>query len=84
MAYLLANPRLAFLEDYAMEWKEHLAWFAPVLLTAVASVIGRDRTGLLEETKIRRAMLVLLIIAFVAACISGLMGALVAKIAPVR
>lgn len=24
-----------------MEWKEHIAWFAPITLTAAAALVGR-------------------------------------------
>src|SRR5258708_2564609 len=33
---LLASPNTADWHNFAMEWKEHVAWFAPFLATAVA------------------------------------------------
>ncbi len=84
MAYLLSNPRLAFWEDYGLEWKEHLAWFAPILITAVTFIIIRYREQLFNKKNILKATLVFLSIAFIAAAISGILGALVTRIAPVR
>ena len=84
MAYLLVHPHLAFWEDYGMEWKEHIGWFVPILTTAVAYILMRYGDRLKEETKIRNALIILLLIAFVLSGISGLLGALVSKIAPVR
>ncbi len=84
MAYLLSKPGLGFWEDYGMEWKEHLAWFAPILLTAAAFIFNRYRRRLFEEPRIRKALMVFLILAFAASAVSGLVGALVTKIAPVR
>jgi hypothetical protein len=84
MAYLLANPHLAFWEDYCMEWKEHIGWFVPILTTAVAFILMRYGDKLKDDLKIRDALIVLLLIAFVLSGISGLLGALVSKIAPVR
>lgn len=84
MAHLLANPRLAFWEDYGIEWKEHLAWFAPILMTAATFIIIRYREKLFDKKNILKAAMVFLSIAFIAAAISGILGALVTKIAPVR
>ncbi len=83
-AFLTAHPHLAFWEDYGMEWKEHLGWFAPLLLTAVFAILSQYRSRLLEQPNILRAVRIFISLAFVAAAISGLVGALVTKIAPVR
>lgn len=84
MAYLLSNPHLAFWEDYGLEWKEHLAWFAPILMTAATFIIIRYREKLFNKKNILRAVTVFLFMAFIAAAIAGILGALVTKIAPVR
>jgi len=84
MAYLLSNPRLAFWEDYGLEWKEHLAWFAPILMTAATFIIIRYREKVLDKKNILKAAMVFLSIAFIAVAIAGILGALVTKIAPVR
>ena len=38
---LLSSPRTADWHEFGMEWKEHIAWFAPILATAVAFVVTR-------------------------------------------
>lgn len=84
LAYLIADPRLAGWEEYGMEWKEHLAWFVPVLTTVVAYVVSHYGITLFDKKKIRNALIVFLIIAFAAGAIAGLIGALVTKVAPVH
>ena len=83
-AYLLAHPNLAAWEEVAMEWKEHAGWVVPILATTVAFLVMYYNTRLLEEPKIRRAIFVLLGIAFVVAALCGMLGALINKLAPVR
>jgi hypothetical protein len=39
-AYLLAEPQRAGWHTFGMEWKEHVAWLAPILATAVLYVIS--------------------------------------------
>ncbi|HEX9444043.1 MAG TPA: hypothetical protein VGA73_07975 [Candidatus Binatia bacterium] len=82
-AYLLSQPELAEWND-AMEWKQQLAWFAPILATAAAYVVVRYGPRLAHEPKIRRALIVLLTIAFLAAATAGGIGAFINKIVPLR
>ena len=82
-SYLKANPDLAFWHVFGMEWKEHIAWFAPLLATAVAFVVWRYGEHLAHESRLRQALIVLYVLAFAAAGIAGLLGALVTKAAPV-
>jgi hypothetical protein len=81
---LLANPNLAGWHNFGMEWKEHIAWIAPMLATAVAYIIIRYGLRLANMPKVRQAVLALFIIAFAAAGIAGLFGALITKAAPVH
>lgn len=85
-SFLLANSNLAFWEDVGMEWKEHLGWIVPILATAVAYVVTTYGARLTEEQNkgIRNSLMALLTIAFIAACVSGLLGALITMLAPVR
>jgi len=83
-AYLYSNPNLSFWEDYGMEWKEHFGWFIPILLTTVSFIFTRFGTRAVYDTKIFRAIMTFLLIAFTATVVSGIIGALVTKIAPVR
>jgi hypothetical protein len=81
---LLANPNLAGWHNFGMEWKEHIAWMAPILATAVAYIVIRYGLRLANMPKVRHAVLTLFIIAFAAAGIAGLFGALITKAAPVH
>lgn len=81
---LVSNPALAEWHTFAMEWKEHVAWFAPILATAVAFVVVRYGLKIANQDQIRRALLTLFVFAFCAAGIAGLFGALITKAAPVH
>ena len=81
---LLAKPETAEWHKFGMEWKEHVAWLAPILATAVAYVVVRYGTKLAQERKIRNAALVLFIVAFGAAAAAGVLGAFINKVAATR
>jgi len=66
-----------------MEWKEHVAWFAPFLATAVAFAVVYYGVQLVRRGDIRRAAIVFFVLAFAAAGVAGLFGALITKAAPV-
>lgn len=70
--------------DIGMEWKEHLAWFAPICLTAVAYVFLQYRMELRRHAGLRNAMIGLVALAFFAAGTAGFFGAMLNKNAPVR
>ena len=82
--FLLANPKLAEWHNFGMEWKEHVAWFAPILATAVAWVVYRYGGRLTENPKMRWALMVLFAIAFGTAAVAGLLGAFITKAAPLH
>jgi hypothetical protein len=80
---LLSSDTTAAWHTFAMEWKEHIAWFAPFLATAVAFIVvyyGRD---LIRRPEFRWPLIVLFTLAFMAAAIAGLFGAFITKAAPV-
>jgi hypothetical protein len=81
-AYLLAHPNLAVWHDFAMEWKEHVGWLAPILATAVAVMALRHRDVLTGEWRVRRLVVGLFSLAFVAALIAAALGAAINKVAP--
>ena len=83
-SFLLANPNLAGWHNFGMEWKEHIAWIAPILATAVAYVVIRYGLRLANMPKVRQALLTIFIVAFAAAGVAGLFGALITKAAPVH
>jgi hypothetical protein len=82
--HLLADENLAGWHTFAMEWKEHVAWFAPILATAVAFVVVRYGVSLSRSETIRKAALVVFTLAFLAAAIAGAYGAFITKAAPVH
>jgi uncharacterized membrane protein len=67
-----------------MEWKEHIAWLAPILATAVAAIVTRHGRLLLQRPELRRIVLFLFSTAFLCAATAGLLGALINKAAPTR
>ena len=80
---ILADAHKAAWHTFGMEWKEHVAWLAPILATVVAVLVTRYREELSEREDLRRAALVLFVLAFVAAAIPGLFGAFINKVAPI-
>lgn len=78
---LLADPRTAGWHTLGMEWKEHVAWFAPILMTAVAWVLLRYRGA--EHRKLRVTMAAFAVAALLAIGIATGLGALIDKQAPV-
>ena len=83
-SFLLANPSLAEWHNFGMEWKEHVAWFAPILATVVAFVVLRYGKRLAEMPFLRKTLIVTFILAFGAATVAGLLGALITKAAPIH
>lgn len=82
--FLLDNPNLAAWHTFGMEWKEHVAWFSPILATVVAFIVWRYRDQLAENSYLRNRLLILFTIAFAAAGIAGAFGAFITKAAPVH
>jgi heme A synthase len=70
--------------EFGMEWKEHIAWIAPMLATSAAIVIGVYRRRLADEPRIRRIAITMFVMAFVVAAVAGVLGALITKVAPVK
>ncbi len=81
---LLSDPRTADWHEFGMEWKEHIAWLAPILATAVAVLVTKYPDRVRNDMLARRALLALFSLAFFTAMVAGLMGALINKAAPVR
>jgi hypothetical protein len=81
---LLSNPLTADWHEIGMEWKEHIAWFAPIALTAVAFIHARYGSCLHAMKALRSALFGLIALAFVSASVAGFFGAMLNKHAPVR
>ena len=80
---LVANPKTVDWHEFGMEWKEHIAWLAPVLATAVAFAVTYYGTDLIKHQNVRKALMVFFTLAVVLAGIAGLFGALITKVQPV-
>lgn len=81
---LIPAKKTAIWHQLGMEWKEHVAWITPMLATAVAFVVVRYRRQLQYEPAIRRALLLLFVVAFLAAGVAGAFGAFINKVAPIH
>lgn len=81
---ILANDATKAWHTFGMEWKEHVAWFAPILTTAVAFVVAYYGPQLVKDSKLRKALIWLFILGFSAAGIAGMFGAFINKVAPIR
>jgi hypothetical protein len=81
---LMSNTATSGWHDIGMEWKEHVAWFAPLCLTAVAYLFARSGPQLAAQPRLRNALFGLLAFAFFSTCVAGFFGAMLNKFAPVR
>jgi len=82
--FLLANPRTADWHEFGMEWKEHIAWMAPILATSVAFLVTNFYRRIAGDSFLRKSILLLYTLAFFAASTAGILGALINKAAPLR
>ncbi|HET9589019.1 MAG TPA: hypothetical protein VFO91_09550 [Anaerolineales bacterium] len=83
-SFLRASETLSSLHTFGMEWKEHIAWFAPILATVVAYLVMRYGPELAKKSQLRRIVIVLFVISFAAAGIAGVLGGLITQAAPIR
>jgi hypothetical protein len=80
---LLSHPDTQWLHSVGMEWKEHVSWLAPMILTMVAYIYTTYGAGLSQHTGLRRAFLTFTLAAFAAAGVSGIFGKALNNYAPV-
>ena len=69
--------------EFGMEWKEHVAWGAPLLATSAFLLVLYYGPRIMGRPWLRTAIIVLLVGAFAAAAIGGVYGAFLNKIAPI-
>jgi hypothetical protein len=67
-----------------MEWKEHVAWLAPISITMAAAVFVRYGRGIRNHPRLRNTVLCFVLVSFLAAGIAGFFGAMLNKYAPVK
>ena len=83
-SFLLADPDKDLWHKFGMEWKEHIAWAAPILATAVAFVVSYYGGRLARDEKLRWLTMVTFVAAFLTAAVAGIFGAFINKAAPIR
>lgn len=81
---LLASESTAYLHKFGMEWKEHVAFLAPMAATVVAFAMQYYGALLVKKTEIRRWLIVFFTIAFATAAVAGGLGAIITRAAPIH
>lgn len=81
---LMSSPATIGWHSLGMEWKEHVAWFAPISITMVAFVFIRYGHDLRNHRQLRSGVLIFGLASLVAAGIAGFFGAEIENYAPVR
>lgn len=82
--FLMAHPDTMGWHSLGMEWKEHVAWLAPISITMVAFVFIKYGRDLKHHGQLRAAVLIFALASFVSARIAGFFGAMIDKYAPVQ
>jgi hypothetical protein len=82
--FLEANAATSGWHSLGMEWKEHVAWFAPISITMAAFVVIRFGADLNNHKQLRAAVMAFVVTSFVAAGVAGFFGAMINKAAPVE
>jgi hypothetical protein len=83
-ALLTAHPTTAGWHSLGMEWKEHVAWIAPMAATMVAFVLLKHRAAWNAHRQVRATVLGFAAAALLAAAVAGGWGAMINKKAPVQ
>jgi hypothetical protein len=81
---LKSSPTTIGWHSLGMEWKEHVAWLAPISITMVAFIFTRYGRELKNHRQLRSAVLLFTVVSFVAAGIAGFSGAMINKYAPTQ
>jgi hypothetical protein len=81
---LMSSPTTIGWHSLGMEWKEHVAWFAPISITMAAFVFIRYGRELASHRQLRAAVVGFAAASFLAAGIAGFFGAMINKYAPVQ
>lgn len=83
-SFLLSSPHTSGWHSLGMEWKEQIAWIAPITMTMIAYVYWKYGRGINKHRDMRRAGLVFTAAAFIATGVAGAFGVFLNKYAPVR
>jgi hypothetical protein len=79
---LLSSASTAGLHSLGMEWKEHIAFIAPIVFTALAWIFYRYPGEVRRQPEVRRTLLVFGVAALLSAAVPGVVGAFLNKAAP--
>lgn len=81
---LMSSPSTTAWHSIGMEWKEHVAWFAPISITMAAAVFVKYGRGIKNHPQLRNTVLCFVLVSFLAAGIAGFFGAEIDDHAPVK
>src|SRR5207247_219760 len=81
---LTADPATADWHTFGMEWKEHVAWIAPILATIAAGLVVYYGAYLARNRTVRNIAIGFFVAAFATAPVAGTSAALTTKAAPVH
>lgn len=81
---LLSKATTAGWHTLGMEWKEHVAWMAPIAITMVAYVLAKYRGAILLHPGVKRAVFAFAMVALLAGGIAGFWGATIDEVAPTQ
>jgi hypothetical protein len=81
---LLSSPSTSAWHSIGMEWKEHVAWIAPICITMAAAVAVQYGRNLKEHPALRAAVLGFVWISLFSAAVAGFFGAMINKHAPIE
>ncbi len=80
---LISSPSTVAWHSIGMEWKEHVAWLAPISITMAFAVFARYGRGIRNHPQLRNAVLCFVFVSLLAAGIAGFFGAEIDDHAPV-
>ncbi len=82
---LMSSPTTTQWHSIGMEWKEHVAWLAPISITMAAVVFYKyGERGIRAHPPLRKTLMGFVLVSFVSAAIAGMFGAMLSKKAPVE
>jgi hypothetical protein len=81
---LTSSPSTIGWHSLGMEWKEHIAWFAPISITMAAFVFFKYGRDLKNHRQLRAGVLAFVLASFFSAGVAGFFGAMLDKHAPVQ
>jgi hypothetical protein len=83
-ALLQSSPATSAWHSIGMEWKEHVAWLAPISITMASAVFVKYGRSIQTQPQLRNAVMYFVVVSFLTAGIAGFFGAMIDKKAPVE